>query len=136
MDWPKFVETMSTVEKFLMEDPGGVYRQMDFTTRDLYRHKIENIAKKSALSEEETARIAIRLSKEAADLKSKDDRTAHVGYYLIDKGLKKFESLVKVRFSADCISKKIKPPDSFVVIQRFDYSADCDLHRRFIGESL
>lgn len=100
IDWPKFVETMSTVEKVLMEDPGGVYRQMDFTTRDLYRHKIENIAKKSALSEEETARIAIRLSQEAADLKSKDDRTAHVGYYLIDKGLKKFESLVKVKFSA------------------------------------
>jgi cyclic beta-1,2-glucan synthetase len=100
IDWPKFVETMSTVEKVLMEDPGGVYGQMDFTTRDLYRHKIENIAKKSTLSEEETARIAIRLSQEAANLKSIDDRTAHVGYYLIDKGLKKFESLVKVKFSA------------------------------------
>ena len=108
IDWPKFVETMSTVEKILMEDPGGVYGQMDFTTRDLYRHKIENIAKKSALSEEETARIAIRLSQEAADLKSIDDRTAHVGYYLlIEKGLKKFESLVEVRFSAASSLRKL-----------------------------
>ena len=69
MDWPKFVETMSAVEKILIEDPCGVYGQMDFTTRDRYRHVIEKIAKNSSLSEEEAAQMAIRLSQEGAALK-------------------------------------------------------------------
>ncbi len=99
MDWKSFVETMSTVENILMKDPGSVYRQMDFSTRDRYRHVIEKIAKHSPLSEEETARTAIRLSEESAQKNGPDAVTAHVGYYLVDKGLVKLESACKVRIS-------------------------------------
>ncbi len=107
MDWQKFVEAMSTVEKILMEDSSGIYGQMDFTTRDRYRHVIEKIAKNSSLSEEEAAQLAVRLSQEGAALNGTSDRTAHVGYYLIDKGSKKFEMLAKVRFSAASTLRKI-----------------------------
>jgi cellobiose phosphorylase len=107
MDWPKFVEAMSAVERILIQDPRGVYGQMDFTTRDRYRHVIEKIAKNSSISEEEAAQLAIRLSQESAALKGIDDRTAHVGYYLIDKGLKKLETLAKVRSSAAAILKNV-----------------------------
>jgi len=100
MNWPRFVEMMSAVEKILMKDPGKVYGQMDFSTRDRYRHVIEKIAKSSSLSEEEIAQLAIRLSQESITLNGIDARTAHVGYYLIDKGLNKLESAAKVRFSA------------------------------------
>ncbi len=102
MDWPKFVETMSSVEGILMKDPCGVYGQMDFTTRDRYRHVIEKISKNSSQSEENVAQLAIGLSQEGAA-----DRTAHVGYYLIDKGLKKLEALAKVRFSAASTLRKV-----------------------------
>ncbi len=99
MNWKSFVETMSAVEKILLEDPGGVYEQMDFSTRDQYRHVIEKLAKTGTLSEEETAKTAIRLSQESVAINGRDARTAHVGYYLIDKGLIKLESACNIQFS-------------------------------------
>ncbi len=98
-DWREFVETMSVVEETLCEDPCRVYGTMDFTTRDRYRHVVEKIAKKSRLSESEVAREAIRLAENAAALKNGDDRVAHVGFYLIDKGLANLERLAEVRLS-------------------------------------
>ena len=50
-DWRDFVETMSDVEQTLRADPGGVYGNMDFATRDRYRHVVEELAKSSRLSE-------------------------------------------------------------------------------------
>ena len=91
MDWHEFVETMSVVDQTLREDPGGFYGKMDFTTRDRYRHVVEKIAKSSGLSESEVARKAIRLAQEGAAGKGGDDRAAHVGFYLIDKGLAQLE---------------------------------------------
>ncbi|KAF0146055.1 MAG: putative glycosyltransferase 36 [Nitrospirae bacterium] len=99
MDWRDFVETMSAVEKTLREDTGGVYGNMDFSTRDHYRHVVEKIAKSSRLSESEVAREAIQFARESADRNGPDDRSAHVGFYLIDKGLAQLEHLAEVRLS-------------------------------------
>ena len=99
MDWREFVETMSIVEQTLREDPGDVYGKMDFATRDRYRHVVEKIAKSSPHSESEVARKAIQLAQEGAAREGGDDRTAHVGFYLIDKGLVQLERLAKVRLS-------------------------------------
>jgi hypothetical protein len=106
MDWPQFVETLSTVEQILCKDLGGVYGKMDFTTRDRYRHVIEKIAKNSASSEEEVAQIAIRLAQEGAAKKGSEDRTAHVGFYLIDKGLQQLETLSKLHFHVSAAFRK------------------------------
>ncbi len=91
MDWREFVETMSAVEQTLRSDPAGVYGRMDFATRDRYRHVVEKIAKRDRMSESEVAREAIRLAGEAAAVDNSDDRSAHVGFYLIDKGLRQLE---------------------------------------------
>ncbi|MGE5752263.1 MAG: cyclic beta 1-2 glucan synthetase, partial [Deltaproteobacteria bacterium] len=99
MDWREFVERMSVVEQVLREDPGGVYGRMDIATRDRYRHAVEKIAKSSPLSEVEVARKAIQLSGEDASRRGRDDRSAHVGYYLIDKGLPRLERTAEVRRS-------------------------------------
>ena len=99
MDWREFVETMSVVDQILREDPGGVYDKMDFATRDRYRHVVEEIAKSSRRSESEVAREAIRLAREAAAKDDSDDRAAHVGFYLIDKGLPQLERTAEVRRS-------------------------------------
>ena len=99
MDWREFVETMSAVEQLLREDPGHVYGNMDFSTRDRYRHIVEKVARHSRCSESEVAGMAIRLAREGAEGKGDDDRAAHVGFYLIDKGLSHLERVLEVRLS-------------------------------------
>ena len=119
MDWREFVETMSGVEQKLRGDPAGVYVRMDFATRDRYRHVVERIAKASRLSEGEVARKAIQLAHEGAASATAragtpggahgvtgGDRTSHVGYYLIDKGLPQLERAAEVRLSiADAVQR-------------------------------
>jgi len=118
-DWRVFVESMSVVERVLLTDLGDVYRHMDFATRDSYRHVIDRLAKKIRLSEEEVARVAITLAEinYASHGENDLDQTiknnsasiehdsetkthrAHVGYYLIDKGISRLEKIVKARIS-------------------------------------
>lgn len=94
LDWREFVEKASVVEKALRTDPAGVYGRMDFATRDKYRHVVENLAKKYSLSEDKVARLTVDLAEGA--FRSKDDHDAshdsghfsHVGFYLIDDGLR------------------------------------------------
>lgn len=95
LDWREFVESLSTVDRLLHDDPAGAYEFMDFLTRDRYRHVIEKVAKKSKLDETEVTRRSIGLAKAGSALKGKDDRTAHVGYYLIDKGFNDLKQSIK-----------------------------------------
>ncbi|MCX5850002.1 MAG: cyclic beta 1-2 glucan synthetase [Deltaproteobacteria bacterium] len=99
MNWREFVETMSLADQILREDPRDIYVKMDFSTRDRYRHVVEKIAKKSRLSESEVARMAISLARNCSTRNGSYDCTAHVGFYLIDKGLPELERLAKVRLS-------------------------------------
>jgi cyclic beta-1,2-glucan synthetase len=98
MDWRAFVETMSVVEQTLRGDPRGTYGNMDFSTRDRYRHVVERIAKTGRLSEADVTAGAVRLAREGG-AHGGDDRSAHVGYYLIDAGLAQLEHLAGVRSS-------------------------------------
>ena len=98
INWKEFVETLSLVEQSLRGDPGDVYGDMDFATRDRYRHVVELLARRSALSETEVAGKAVELAGESARLKGPEDRTAHVGFYLIDKGRPLLERATKVRW--------------------------------------
>jgi cyclic beta-1,2-glucan synthetase len=100
MDWREFVETVSVVEQTLREDPADVYGKMDFATRDRYRHVVEDLAKRSRLSEGQVARTAIGLAHESAARHGGGDRAAHVGFYLIDGGLPQLERTVAVRRSS------------------------------------
>ncbi len=110
MDWREFVEAMSVVEQTLRTDPGAAYAAMDFASRDRYRHVIERVAKASGLSEAEASRRAVDLAQVGADRHGSDDRTAHVGYYLIDHGLPELERatqarlpwIARLRRAADC----------------------------------
>src|SRR5712692_7478991 len=99
MDWREFVETMSVVEETLRQDPGGVYGRMDFATRDRYRHVVEKIAKSSLLTEGEVAGKALQMAHERSAGERQDDRAAHVGFYLVDKGLPSLERAAKMRAS-------------------------------------
>jgi len=80
-DWNAFFEQVSETERILREDPAGIYARMDFETRDRYRKVVEELAARSGWSEEAVAREAVRRSRERTS-----DRSAHVGYHLIDAG--------------------------------------------------
>ena len=99
MNWKEFVEELSVVDKILGNDPAEAYLKMDFTSRDHYRHIIENISKNSDLSEAEVAHEALKLAESARQKMGKKIRSSHVGYYLIDKGLSQLEEKADVRLS-------------------------------------
>ncbi len=87
MDWREFVESMSLTERILRLDPEGTYAQMDFQTRDRYRHVVEAVAKSGDIAEEDIARHAIDLAQECRAREGGGTRGAHVGFYLIDEGM-------------------------------------------------
>ncbi|HTF18449.1 MAG TPA: glucoamylase family protein, partial [Chryseolinea sp.] len=101
MDWREFVEELSVVEQLLMRDPAGMYRNMDFYTRDQYRHAIEKIAKQGATPEHHVAEIVLDL----AGRGSGEERTvefgrrSHVGYWLVGPGLKQTAQLAHTKLT-------------------------------------
>ena len=84
IDWRRFFDRTSVIEQFLKRDPAGVYDNMSYSTKDSYRHKIEEISRNFNL-------IEIDIVKEALLLAARDEidesYKAHVGYYLIDEGI-------------------------------------------------
>jgi len=99
MDWKQYVESLSVVEQTLREDPMESYASQDFATRDRYRHVIEDVARRSTCGEMAVAREAIVLAQAAAAQQGVHDRSAHVGYYLIDQGRQQLERAVGCRLS-------------------------------------
>jgi cellobiose phosphorylase len=99
MEWRVFIEKMSFTEQVLRRDPSGVYADMTFETRDRYRHCIEELAHHSRSTEQEVAEAAIRMAAVAAEREGSKSRTAHVGFYLIDKGRPSLERAVQARRS-------------------------------------
>jgi cyclic beta-1,2-glucan synthetase len=115
LDWGDFFESVSLIEPLLGTDPAGAYLKMEFATRDRYRHVIERISKRTKSNELDVARGAVKLA-EAAEEKSAEENAAkdhsdkngsdgaghpgylakppeaHVGFYLIDRGLAQLEA--------------------------------------------
>ena len=95
VDWAKFFESVSLVDELLRER--SAFGAFDFSTRDLYRHGIEDLARRSRCTEMEVARRALAAAQRAADEK----RTAGApveythglepGYYLVSAGRRELE---------------------------------------------
>ena len=77
-------EKINGVEELLKQDPSGIYEKMDNKTKESYRNKIKEISKKTKISEIYIAKKLLEISGRCLDLESKE---AHIGYYLIDKGI-------------------------------------------------
>lgn len=108
-DWRVFVESLSCVEKVLASDTNGVYLDMDFATRDRYRHVIDRLAKHSQRSEKDIATAAISLAQASAASKGDTHYTAHVGYYLVDDGFTQLSNSVSANLPlSDRIQQGLK----------------------------
>lgn len=92
LDWREFFEEVSLVDGALARDPLAVYSRMDFPTRDIYRHVVERISKGTGAAEIEVAAKATELAERARDSGYHQQAESHVGYYLIDDGLKELEA--------------------------------------------
>ncbi|HEY3081480.1 MAG TPA: glucoamylase family protein [Chloroflexota bacterium] len=94
LDWASFFERVSLVERELRLDPAEAYAAMDPASRDLYRHRLEDLAKRSSADELGVARQAVALAGQADGAQA---RETHVGYYLIDAGAPRLETLIGYR---------------------------------------
>ena len=99
VDWREFVEGLSVVERELCRDPAHIYQQMDFHTRDEYRHVVEEIAKLCPLSEHEVAIQAVQLAHRSQVVGNSASRKSHVGYFLVDQGLTDLEDATRMQLS-------------------------------------
>jgi cellobiose phosphorylase len=97
IEWPGFVEGLSTTEARMHRDPAEVYGRMDFATRDRYRHVIERIARRARRLEGAVADTVVAKATSAADRDGLTARAAHLGYYLIGEGRPELEKAVGYR---------------------------------------
>ncbi len=97
-DWQDFFESVSLVDEVLRNDTH--FADMDFPTRDDYRHAIENLARGSKHSEIEVARRVVRRVQRSAQDSARvpgnfdqvsAERQAEPGYHLISRGRPAFE---------------------------------------------
>lgn len=97
IDWHAFFEKVSLVERILRQDPDGTYPEMDFASRDRYRHIVETLAKYSASDEAAVASRAVAFAREAtrSAVGNAPNRRQHIGYYLIDEGLTQVQKAVQ-----------------------------------------
>jgi len=93
-DWQAFFESVSLVDAVLRN--GSLFGEMDFATRDKYRHAIEDLSRGSDHTEVEIARRALHHSKRPGagprmEGKPADERQSDPGFYLISQGRRDFE---------------------------------------------
>jgi cyclic beta-1,2-glucan synthetase len=91
VDWPEFFESVSLVDEALRAKSN--FAAMDFTTRDRYRHAIEELARGTALTEIDIAQRAMQKAQAAGDSKENCPEQ-DPGYYLLSKGRRAFEKEV------------------------------------------
>jgi len=88
--WREDLESLIPFDPILREDPAGAYVQMDLDTRNSYRERIAQIAKRSDLNEMQVAKMALKLAQKATARGANDPRIAqresHIGYYLVSDG--------------------------------------------------
>lgn len=90
VNWEDWLESVSLIEKELRTSP--TYPAADFATRNMYRSAIEEISRGSGQPEITVTRLVLGLARDAAD-----DLGREVGYWLMDVGRRRLESLVGYR---------------------------------------
>src|SRR5206468_805739 len=91
LDWNGYVEGVSLIEQILRRDPPGIYGRMDFTSRDRYRHAIEELAERTGEAQVRVALRAIESARQAAEQQGLESIAAHVGHHLIARGRRELE---------------------------------------------
>jgi cyclic beta-1,2-glucan synthetase len=91
VDWTEFFESVSFVDAELRAKSD--FAAMDFSTRDSYRHAIEQLSRGSAHTEIEVARMAVQQA-QAVGNSERNGPGQDPGYYLVSKGRVAFEKQI------------------------------------------
>jgi cyclic beta-1,2-glucan synthetase len=94
VDWPDLVESVSMVDALLRDQSD--FRDMDFATRNHYRTMIEELSRGSGLPEIQVTRSVLQVRQETA---TEQGKLVDPGYFLIDAGRVKFETIIGYRLS-------------------------------------
>ncbi len=91
LDWSEIFEALSQVEEILRQDPGNIYLQMDFESRNYYRNQVVDLAEKMKTSETKVAKRAVECANayaegEHSEPSEENERFKHIGYYLLGQG--------------------------------------------------
>ena len=101
VDWAKFFESISLVDELLRSESS--YAAFDFPTRDLYRHAIEDLSRRSRFTELEVTRRVLNVAQRAAALDDgervgrRSPHSLEPGFYLVDAGRTGFEAELNYR---------------------------------------
>jgi len=101
-NWKDNFEKLSYVEKVLRQDPSHIYENMDFKSRDYYRHRLERLSKYLSIPEAFIAKKAIECAEEALENEKSQEFEKHVGYYIIDHGVECLKN--KINFNRKAFS--------------------------------
>jgi cyclic beta-1,2-glucan synthetase len=91
-EWPVWFEDVSVVDKILRE--GTDFADLDFGTRDVYRDRVERLARRSDLTEEEVARRAISISGHCGEALVDGSEPENVGEFLVGSMRASFEKSI------------------------------------------
>lgn len=97
LDWIAYFEQVNHAEQMLRQDPACVYEQMHFESRDQYRHVVEELAKRTKLTDVRVAEKAIACARSAQVASGEDICRTHVGYWLIAEGRRELEREIGYR---------------------------------------
>ncbi|HEX3471802.1 MAG TPA: glucoamylase family protein [Silvibacterium sp.] len=102
-EWRNVLEPLVAYDAILRQDPCNVFAHMDDESRNAYHLRVAELARNSACSEVETARIALNLAHEAGRAADPDSdprrvrRITHIGYYLFAGGLPLLTQRIRYR---------------------------------------
>ncbi len=88
LNWENIFNNISLVEKTIRQDPLDIYDNMDYTSKNYYRFRIQELAYRFHVQEIYIAKKVIEFAKEEFD-KGIRDKRSHIGYYLLDEGVER-----------------------------------------------
>ncbi|MDI4658190.1 glycosyl transferase, partial [Xanthobacter autotrophicus] len=107
LDWKEMFERTSLVD--LVLTAGSAYPAMDFSTRNLYRNAIEQLARGAPRTELQIARAALAATARVREPRDADAirRESDPGYHLIGGGRRAFEQEIGFRLPLHDVSTRL-----------------------------
>lgn len=92
-NWQDFFEEVSIVDQLLRQNP--LYGELDFATRDRYRHVLEHLNRRSPRTQIEISQTLLNLTQTSNSLNN--PKKSDLGYYLISDGRRALERAIGFR---------------------------------------
>jgi len=98
IDWQDFVDNNSGIDQIFSHDTTGVYKNMDFFSRDKYRNEISKLSKQVGVTEFDIAKSILMLSKRLIATSDQSDKI-DIGQLLIGQERHRLEKFLGIHLS-------------------------------------